>query len=267
MAAVLAVAGVLVALSCVTGGIRAGAAVHPSAPVDATAASDPGNQGASATDSLDWSGYVATGHTFASVAGSWKQPAVTCTSTKASQSAFWVGLDGFAKADPTVEQVGTDSDCTKATKKSPGVGEYYAWYELYPAGLVVLPTGSYPVAPGDQLTASVHVSGNAYTMDLQDGSKWTYSTVVDTPTVEPNASAEWIAESPSTCKNGKCKAGALADFGSVGFSDASADGATIAATVPAAQPITMTTKKGAVTLAVPSAVTGGSGFVVTWLAL
>ena len=191
---------------------------------------------------------------------------MTCTGKKASQSAFWVGLDGFATTDPTVEQVGTDADCTKGTKKSPSTGVYYAWYELYPAGLVVLPTGTYAVTPDDTLSASVHVSGSAYTINLQDGTKWGYTTVVSTPTVEQNSSAEWIAESPSACKNGKCKPGPLADFGSVTFTGASADAVTLADSSTAPTPITMTTKKAALTLAVPSTLTGASGFEVTWLA-
>ncbi len=64
------------------------------------------------------------------------------------------------------------------------------------------------------------MSGNAYTLDLQ-------ALEVDLfdrgghPDGEPDASAEWIAESPSTCQNGKCKPGPLADFGSVTFTDAS----------------------------------------------
>ena len=68
--------------------------------------------------------------------GSWTQPAATCTGTKASQSAFWVGIDGYASSDPTVQQIGTDADCTKGTTKVPSVAVYYAWYELFPDSLV-----------------------------------------------------------------------------------------------------------------------------------
>ena len=265
MVAVPTLVGALALVAGIVGGTPAVAAGHPGPVASVDAGSDPGNQG-SASNSLDWAGYVATGHTFSSVSGSWRQPAVTCTAAKASQSAFWVGLDGFAKSDQTVEQIGTDSDCAKAKKKAPGAAQYYAWYELFPAGLVVLPTGTYPVTPGDQLSASVHVSGATYTLDLQDGAKWTYSTSVNTPTTEQNASAEWIAESPSTCGK-KCKPGLLADFGSVTFTGASADSTALVDEAPAAQPITMTTKKAALTLAVPGTITAASGFVVTWLNL
>ena len=44
-------------------------------------------------------------------------------------AAFWVGLDGYTSK--SVEQLGTDSDCTNVNSPS-----YYAWYEMYPAASV-----------------------------------------------------------------------------------------------------------------------------------
>ena len=82
--------------------------------------------------SLDWAGYAVTGAVVTTVSGSWVQPAATCPGTKATESAFWVGIDGFAATDPTVQQIGTDSDCIKGSKKKPGGPSYYAWYEMYP---------------------------------------------------------------------------------------------------------------------------------------
>ena len=54
-------------------------------------------------------------------------------------AAFWVGLDGYA--GKTVEQIGTEADCTGP---SPG---YYAWYEVYPGAGVNFTN---PVSPGDK---------------------------------------------------------------------------------------------------------------------
>jgi len=114
----------VVALGLVT--VSAGAVLLPTATVGAASAPgpsarldtgrDPGNLPTSPTDSLDWAGYVASGRTFTSISGDWTQPSVACAGTKAAQSAFWVGLDGFTTTDQTVEQIGTDSDCTKASK-------------------------------------------------------------------------------------------------------------------------------------------------------
>ena len=59
-------------------------------------------------------------------------------------AAFWDGLDGYNSG--SVEQTGTIGYCSGATAK------YYAWYEMYPAGSVVY---SQPVAPGDEISASV----------------------------------------------------------------------------------------------------------------
>src|SRR5436190_4132645 len=75
--------------------------------------------------SSNWSGYAAFGTpgSFNSVSASWVQPSVTCTS-KNTYSSYWVGLDGYNSS--TVEQLGTEADC------SSGAAKYYAWYEMYP---------------------------------------------------------------------------------------------------------------------------------------
>ncbi|HEY5108009.1 MAG TPA: G1 family glutamic endopeptidase [Acidimicrobiales bacterium] len=238
-----------------------------SVPAAVQAGNDPRNIGPSPVSSLDWSGYAVTGPTFSSVAGSWVQPAVTCPGKKVQLSAFWIGIDGFAANDQTVEQIGTDSDCTKGAKKVPGGPVYYAWYELFPAALVVLPPATYPVAPGDSLSASVHVSGAAYALVLTDVGHWTFSTTVTTPTVVKNASAEWIAEAPTVCAGAKCKPLPLADFGSVGFTGASANGEALTAADLTSSAITMAAKKGTLIEARPGPLVGGSAFAITWLAL
>ena len=74
--------------------------------------------------SQNWSGYVATDPCaeFDSVSASWTVPSVTCSSG-AQYSAEWVGIDG--NTSPTVEQDGTEGDC------SGGTASYDAWYEMY----------------------------------------------------------------------------------------------------------------------------------------
>jgi hypothetical protein len=221
------------------------------------------------SNSLDWAGYAVTGTPVTSVAGSWVEPTAVCPVSKVEQSAFWVGIDGYAATDPTVQQIGTDADCTKKVKKVPGGPSYYAWFEMYPQGLVVLPTGIYPVAPGDVLSASVTVVGSSsYTLAIADAGRWTYSTTqVAGTTVPLNASAEWIAEAPTSCVASKCKVLPLADFGSVVFSGATVNRLAINATGLTDNLITMTkTIKGKTVKASTSAldVTGHS-FTVTWL--
>ena len=77
--------------------------------------------------STNWSGYAVTGvsGSVTNVKGSWVVPTVDCSkSPSTSYASFWVGIDGYSSN--TVEQIGTDSDC------SSGTPTYYAWYEFYP---------------------------------------------------------------------------------------------------------------------------------------
>src|SRR6266542_1976121 len=65
--------------------------------------------------STNWSGYAVTvsSTTFASVTGTWVQPTVDCsTATGQAYSAFWVGLGGATDGSETLEQIGTDENCT-----------------------------------------------------------------------------------------------------------------------------------------------------------
>lgn len=225
--------------------------------------------GSSPVTSLEWSGYAVTGPTFSNAEGSWVQPTVSCPIQKVQQSAFWVGIDGFAANtnDQTVEQIGTDADCTKRSREVPGGPVHYAWFELFPGALMVLPPATYPVVPGDVLSASIHVSGAAYALALIDVGHWEFLTTVATSKVEQNASAEWIAEAPNACVGTKCKPQPLAHFGSVGFTGASANGEAPTAADLNSSAITMTTEKVWVVKARPGPLVGGCAFTVTWLAL
>jgi len=224
--------------------------------------------GTSSSVSPNWAGFAATGAPVTSVAGDWTQPAATCPSTKLQQSAFWVGIDGFAATDHTVEQVGTDADCTKALKKVPSHPVYYAWYEMVPGPLMTLDLAHHPVLPGDALSASVSVAGSVYTLSISDPTEsWSYSinqTVTTTP-LPSNSSAEWIAEAP--CSGSTCKVLPLADFGAVTFSGAAVNGGPVNAPGLTDHLITMSKKKtGASPKASTSPLDGtGHSFTINWL--
>ena len=87
--------------------------------------------------STNWAGYAAvTGastHAFAkrftSVSGSWVQPTATCVPGQPTFSAFWVGLGGYRVSSRSLEQIGTEADCSAA-----GAISYYAWYEYVRRG-------------------------------------------------------------------------------------------------------------------------------------
>ena len=112
--------------------------------------------------STNWSGYAVTGNRFTSVSASWTEPTVSCSGT--AYSSFWVGLDGDTSG--TVEQTGTDADCSGTTP------QYYAWYEMYPKFPVNFRN---PVKPGDKLSASVTTNGSgSFTLTISDSTQnWT----------------------------------------------------------------------------------------------
>lgn len=171
------------------------------------------------TDS-NWAGYAveaASGTKFTDVKGSWVEPSVSCTSSGSSYASFWAGIDGYASS--SVEQLGTDSDCTGRNRPS-----YYAWYEMYPANSVDLSTKTYPVAPGDTLSAEVSVSGTTFTLSLSDSPKgWTFTTT-QTGSGLAQSSAELVGESPEICYFGGfyCTLASLSNFGTMQFSGAQA---------------------------------------------
>lgn len=260
----VAAGSALVATGLLLSGAAAGVAHPNDGPMLTAAPSSVPRHGFATETSLNWAGYAVTGSTFTDVSGKWTQPQVTCPSNKLQPSAFWVGIDGFSSSDPSVEQIGTDSDCTKGTHKVAGGPSYYAWYEMYPLPAVFLPTSSYPVAHGDAISAEVSVSGSTYTLSISDGAKW-HDSIHQTRSTALNSSAEWITEAPTACKGSKCKVAPLADFGSVAFTNASANGAAISAPGFTHNEITMATKGAKVVKAQDSALTaGGTAFDVVW---
>jgi peptidase A4-like protein len=163
----------------------------------------PPNHKISHSTSTNWSGYAVSGAgPYTSVAASWKQPAVNCSQTPTGWSSFWVGLDGDTTG--TVEQTGTEADC------SSGTAVYYAWYEMYPKFPVQY---SNPVSPGDSFSASVlYLGKGSFRLILSDTSKgWTQQTIQRLELAKLG-SAEVIAEAPSS--NGGVLP--LADFGTIG---------------------------------------------------
>lgn len=202
-----------------------------------------------AETSTNWSGYDSTSGPFDSVSASWTQPSVKCATgskkTSTSYAAFWVGLDG--DGSNTVEQTGTDSDCVKGSPR------YYGWYEMYPAAPV---NYSNTVLPGDLLSASVTTNGTgSFTLVLTDQTQSWSITQQKSLSSAKLFSAEVIAEAPSS---GKVLP--LADFGTIDFTSAMANGQPIGNESP--NEITMAS--GSTVKAQPSALSSGENFSVTW---
>jgi hypothetical protein len=258
------VTGMVLLMSGVLGlGASASTPVAAHAPLRPTPHQAGLNVSYGAKSSLDWAGYAVSGTTFTKVQGSWVQPKVTCPSTATQLAAFWVGIDGLSSTDDTVEQIGTDSDCSG--KAEP---DYYAWFEMVPRKVVYLASG-YPVTPGYTISAQVSGSGKNFNLQIEEthgGSTIWHYTTNQAATVLPKASsAEWIAEIPCSGKKG-CTIGPLADFGSVSFTNATANGMAISSSAFKSTELTMTTKDSQITKARPSALSaGGTAFKATWV--
>jgi hypothetical protein len=218
------------------------------------------------TESTNWSGYAVTGTSFTEAIASWVVPSVNCSVTPNTYAAFWVGLDGYSSS--TVEQTGTDSDCSG---KKPS---YYAWYEFYPNPSIVI--SSVPVAPGDVMSAEVTYSGSEFTTKITNtttGKSYTKSSKVSGA---KRSSAEWSAEAPCCTNSGGILP--LSDFGTVSFgldytgvtdsnyaSDSTSGGLAPIGAFSTVESITMINGSTNADEAVPTALTAdGTSFQVTW---
>ena len=160
------------------------------------------------SNSTNWAGYAVSASTgsVTFVNGSWIVPAISGKCPRAAQySSFWVGIDGYTSS--TVEQTGTDSDCQH------GKATYYAWYEFYPKGSVLIKTLT--ISPGDTILASVRYSSSTskFTVSIEDVSTATSFSTSSSVTSAARSSAEWIAEAPSSFSGVL----PLANFGTVDF--------------------------------------------------
>ena len=197
--------------------------------------------------STNWSGYAVDGTGATNVTASWIQPhATNCSAVPNSWSSPWVGIDG--DTSNTVEQIGTDSDCSR------GVPTYYAWWEMYPKKLAII--FAIKVHPGDGFTATVSYASGGFTMALTDTTTGAHFATTQSSNKTQRSSVEWIMEGPSS--------GNLTDFNSISFTSASATigGQTMSPGSANADPITMVTNQGT-PRAIPG-LNGRSAFDVTW---
>ncbi|MDX6400055.1 MAG: hypothetical protein QOF27_661 [Gaiellaceae bacterium] len=227
--------------------------------------------------SSNWSGYAVAGSaldastTFTSVSGQWVQPTASCTSSRSTYSAFWVGLGGFSESSQALEQIGTSADCTATGKAT-----YSMWYELVPAASVPI---KFKVFPGNVINASVKVTGTSVTLQIRNLTRKTKFTKTLLMSAPDTSSAEWVAEAPSACStSSRCVQLPLTDFGTVKFTKASAtttDGhmGTITDSTWSATTIQLiegasgrfAASQPASTGAVPTALSNdGSAFAVAW---
>jgi hypothetical protein len=214
------------------------------------------------------------------VKGSWIVPSVvSCSPGENSFSSFWVGIDGYASN--TVEQIGTDSDCSKGTPT------YFAWWEFYPEKYYVINSPT-PI-PGHAFSAEVsyNPTTDAFTASITDTTTGkTFSTTFQDKYHAERSSAEWITEGPLNkplthfTTSGFNPAGSAfygSDYtsiastncatisGFIGVTGCSPIGAYNSASPSSVYEITMISKKGATRASHSALSTAGTSFYVTWV--
>jgi len=169
--------------------------------------------------SSNWAGYAVhrSGVHFRAVSAAWIVPAVSCTG-RSGYSANWVGLGGYHTNAAALEQIGTESDCTRS-----GRAVYSAWYELVPDTSRNL---SLAVQAGDRVSARVAVDRQTVRLHLRDLTRGTSLARTLTARAVDTTSAEWILEAPSACTISRCRVLPLASFAATTFSSAHATSAT-----------------------------------------
>ena len=197
--------------------------------------------------SSNWSGYAVTGGTFSTATASWIQNAASCTSNDGeTDMSPWVGIDGFSSS--TVEQTGSSADCDGSSV------DYYAWYEMYPANVVVI---NKTVEPGDSFTGTVtHTSGTSYKLTLTDNTQgWTNS--VTKKLSADDSSAEAVME---------MAANNLTKFGTDPFTSFTVDGSPVGSFTGSQYTIyQMEIQNGSTLCDSTSGLSGSENFTTTWL--
>jgi hypothetical protein len=146
----------------------------------------------------NWAGYVAGSLTscLTRVTGQWVMPAVTCPKSDEGtlEVDFWVGLDGDAHIDPTVEQTGIEVQCRWDASGRNYVPHYRAWYEMYPHHPVYEEHGFGTLDPRSDSTIKATV---AYT----DKRLYDLSLTVTTGDKKQAAQTSQACPAGSSCKN------------------------------------------------------------------
>lgn len=176
--------------------------------------------------SYTWSGYVVASDVLfpqplvTGVNGSWTVPTITPSASN-TYSAAWIGIGG--QSDKTLIQCGTEHDSIN------GQPRYSAWYELLPDYAITIK--DFTVLPGDQISASVTLldsSTNQWLIQIADKTNGQSFRQVFTYN-SSRQSAEWVVERPTV--NGAITT--LADFGTVTFTNISAQIADTTGTITA----------------------------------
>ena len=192
----------------------------------------------------NWAGYVVDGasKSFTTVESTFTLPKVSCTGE--GDTSFWVGFDG--DTSNSVEQIGASGDCDGTTP------DYYAWWEMYPAGVHEL---SNTTKPGDVFDAKVTYGGSGkYTLFLNDKTEGWTVTKNETSTSAQDNSAEVIFEAAGP------ESDAVPKFSPVAMSNNTVNGKSLASESTTEIDLV----RNGHTLVTPGSVGSSGSFTFTW---
>ncbi|MCX6989535.1 MAG: G1 family endopeptidase [Chlamydiae bacterium] len=213
--------------------------------------------------SQNWSGYAGatnilnpTHGAVTAVTGAWVIPVVQRSSNQ-TYSASWIGIDGLSNG--SVEQIGTAHNWINGSQQN------YVWFEMYPKSAYVI--NGFPVANGDIISAWINYLGNGvFQMTIENVTRKVYFTVPTSYTTNHSAqrsSAEWIMEAPSSVSGIL----PLANFSKEIFTNCQAIIGGVTAPIVnnhwQCVELLMDTSTRAIK-ALPSTISGGNAFNVTW---
>ncbi len=206
-----------------------------------------------ATPTLNWSGYGVNGKAITTIHAAWIVPAAVAPPAT-GYAATWVGIGGRDTAD--LIQAGTEQDIEN------GVPTSYAWVETLPDDTLGVSPRRLPARPGDLFSVTIaNTGGNNWSIVLENRTTGQHlSLTVTYPSC--TCSAEWIEEVPEIYD---VSDPALANFGTVTFTEATATVGGVLRTAADLHPEPLALKQGGKVVAQPGMSADGTSLTVIYV--
>lgn len=206
-----------------------------------------------ATPTTNWSGYGVDAQGVTAIHAAWIVPAATAPPAT-GYAATWVGIGGQDTDD--LIQAGTEQDIEG------GVPTYYAWVETLPDDTLGVKQSRLATRPGDLFAVTItNTGGDDWSIVLENR---TTSQQLSLSVTYPSCkcSAEWIEEVPDLAD---VSDPALANFGTVAFTEATATVAGVAHAAAALQPEPIELHQHGKVVAQPRIAADGTSLVVSYV--
>ena len=206
-----------------------------------------------ATATTNWSGYGIDAKGVTAIHAAWIVPTAIAPPTT-GYAATWVGIGGQTTDD--LIQAGTEQDIEN------GVPTYYAWVETLPDDTLGVSPRRLPARPGDLFAVTITNSGgNNWSIMLENRTTNQHLSLTVTY-ASCKCSAEWIEEVPDLAD---VSDPALANFGTVTFTEATATVAGVVHTAADLHPEPLTLNQHGKVVAQPRIAADGTSLVVTYI--